>query len=261
MNDDTIEQWLDWLRSGAVSPATLRLRYYTLRQFARLHPLDTATTDDVLAWLRARPSAASMATGLSALRSYYRWATLSGRLPADPTLMVRPVRVPVHDMLPVSKGALDRALILSPPKVRFALLLGARAGLRREEIASLHARHVGRDFLHITGKGGKSRRIPIHPDLRPYLDDLARADTWAFPSHVKPGEHVTPETICRWVSAALGGPWTTHSLRRRFAMSAYEGTHDLRAVQALLGHSSPATTARYIHADDDALTAAVLAVA
>jgi integrase len=161
----------------------------------------------------------------------------------------------------VSRGTLDRALILSRPHVRFALLLGARAGLRREEIAGLHARHVGRGFLHITGKGGKARRVPIHPDLRPYLAELATADTWAFPSHVHPGQHVTPETICRWCSDALGPPWTTHSLRRRFAVSAYEGTHDLRAVQVLLGHSSPTTTARYIHADDDALTAAVLAVA
>ena len=48
-------------------------------------------------------------------------------------------------------------------------------------------------------------------------------------------------------------------LRHRFATQAYNGTHDLRAVQQLLGHSRPETTARYTLTDDDALTAAVLA--
>lgn len=63
------------------------------------------------------------------------------------------------------------------------------------------------------------------------------------------------------IEAALGDGWTTHSLRHRFATQAYRATRDIRAVQQLLGHSSPTTTARYVLVDEDSLAAAVLAVA
>jgi site-specific recombinase XerD len=53
----------------------------------------------------------------------------------------------------------------------------------------------------------------------------------------------------------------THTLRHRFATKAYQGSHDLRAVQELLGHSSPQTTQRYTLVETDALNAAVLSVA
>jgi integrase len=202
-----------------------------------------------------------MSSHLAALRSFYRWATASGRLDHDPTLLVRSIRVPTRDMEPVPKVILDRALLLSDNRTRFALLLGSRAGLRREEIATLSDQCVSRGHLVIVGKGSKQRRIPIHPDLRPYLDELTAHPGWAFPSSRLPGCHVTPETIQKRVTAALGEPWTTHSLRRYFALACYDATRDIRAVQALLGHTSPATTARYVRADEDSMRAAVLAVA
>jgi site-specific recombinase XerD len=59
----------------------------------------------------------------------------------------------------------------------------------------------------------------------------------------------------------LPHPYTCHSLRHRFATQVYRSTHDLRAVQELLGHSKPETSARYTLIDEDRLTAAVLAVA
>jgi integrase/recombinase XerC len=72
---------------------------------------------------------------------------------------------------------------------------------------------------------------------------------------------VHPDYVGKRVKAALGGTWTTHSCRHRFATRAYAGTHDLRAVQLLLGHSKPETTARYVAVAHDDLLAAVLAVA
>ena len=93
------------------------------------------------------------------------------------------------------------------------------------------------------------------------MDELRRRPGWAFPSNVKPGEHVTPETIQRAVSAALGEPWSTHDLRRWAATQWYNATRDLRTVQELLGHSDPATTVKYVRPNTDAMRRAVLSVA
>ena len=60
---------------------------------------------------------------------------------------------------------------------------------------------------------------------------------------------------------ALTGGWSPHTLRHRFASAVYRGSHDIRATQELLGHSSVATTQRYVAVDEDAVTAAVRSIA
>jgi integrase len=62
------------------------------------------------------------------------------------------------------------------------------------------------------------------------------------------------------VDVVLGAGWSGHSCRHAFASKAYAGTRDLRAVQTLLGHSKPETTARYTAVPDGALAAAVAVV-
>jgi integrase/recombinase XerC len=57
---------------------------------------------------------------------------------------------------------------------------------------------------------------------------------------------VSPAWVGEACSAALPDGWTLHCLRHRFATRAYAKTHDLRAVQLLLGHSSPAVTQCYV---------------
>ena len=85
------------------------------------------------------------------------------------------------------------------------------------------------------------------------------ADGWLFPA--RDGErHLQPKWIGVLIGRALGPGWTTHTVRHRFATQAYQTQRDLRAVQELLGHSKPETTARYAAVPDGALAAAVLGV-
>lgn len=259
---DLITGWLDWLASGNLSPKTIRNRRYTIARFARGRDLAAVTTQDILDYLDSLTTGAwSRAGHLAAIRSFYHYAHGMGLVPANPAAMVRSIKVHGRSRPQLPKGVLDHAILLADDRTRLALLLGSRAGLRREEIASVHSSCVRGDFLVIVGKGSKERRIPIHPLLRPALAELVAHPGWAFPSHVLPGQHVTPETIQKWVSRALGDPWSTHDLRRYFATRAYAATHDLRAVQELLGHADPSTTARYVHVGDEAMVACVLAVA
>lgn len=261
-NDELMADWLDWLASGNLSPNTVRNRRYTLASFAADRDLTTATTADILDHLRALPGGAWSRSGhLAAIKSFYKYASAVGAVDHDPAAIVKSVRTHDRSRPLLPSGALDRALLLADDRTRLALLLGAYAGLRREEIATFHSTCIRGDALVIVGKGSKERRIPMHPRLRPFCDELRAHPGWAFPSHVKPGEHVTPETIQRMVTKALGEPWRTHDLRRLAATRWYDATHDLRAVQELLGHADPATTSRYVRPNDAAMTRAVLAVA
>jgi integrase/recombinase XerC len=80
---------------------------------------------------------------------------------------------------------------------------------------------------------------------------------WLFPTGF--GGHLTPDCVGRLVARALPDGYAMHTLRHRFATRAYRGTHNLRAVQVLLGHESIATTERYLAVDDSEMRAAMVA--
>ena len=96
-----------------------------------------------------------------------------------------------------------------------------------------------------------------------YPDELvalaAQAEGWVFPS--PHGGHLGADRVGKILARALGAGYSAHTLRHRFASRAYTAQRDLRAVQELLGHSKPETTARYVAVPDDALAAAVAAAA
>jgi integrase len=53
---------------------------------------------------------------------------------------------------------------------------------------------------------------------------------------------------------------TLHQLRHRFGTAAYDVGHDLRVVQELMGHATPATTALYAAVASDSAVATVQAL-
>ena len=133
------------------------------------------------------------------------------------------------------------------------ILLGAHAGLRRSEIAALHTQDYTNGWLHITGKGGHTRCIPAHHELLPHLE--AKQTGYYFPGRFT--GHRSSDNIAKKISRLLGPGRTPHQLRHWFATTVYAQSHNLRAVQELLGHADISTTQRYIGVIDDDLTSAV----
>ena len=81
---------------------------------------------------------------------------------------------------------------------------------------------------------------------------------WLFPSTQNPTKPLQPEWVGKLMAAALPEDWAAHSLRHRFASTAYASVRDIRAVQELLGHARPETTSRYAAVPDGALLDAVI---
>lgn len=254
-----IDGFLDWLRAGGVTPDTLRVRKsYVTRWIAAVEDPATATASDVASFLAVpdwKPNTRRAAR--ATLRVFYHWATETGLVATDPTKGIRPVNVPRALPRPAPESAIVEALEMADEECRLMVLLAAYAGLRRGEIARLHADDIGNDSIVVHGKGGHLRRVPTHAKLRGPLEAARLRGGWVFPSPVRKGEHVNVDYIGRRLGRLLPDGFSGHTLRHRFGTQVYRGTHDIRATQELLGHASVATTQRYVEVSDDALLAAV----
>ena len=140
------------------------------------------------------------------------------------------------------------------------LSLAYGSGLRIGEVLGLTADVLPLgDTLIVTGKGGKSRLVPILPAVR---DAVARyvelcphdltSDAPLF--RAVRGGALSARAVqgeVQRLRGALGLPETAtpHALRHSFATHLLAGGGDLRTIQALLGHASLSTTQRYTDVD------------
>lgn len=165
-----------------------------------------------------------------------------------------------------SGGARDAAV--------FALMVGA--GLRRAEVVGLYFHDYNRESgrLMVRGKGNKERALYLANGTAEALDAwLAYRGDGAGPLFfpvIKGGhvEHkaagITPQALYfalkkRAERAGLKS-FSPHDLRRAFVGDALDGGIDLATVQALAGHASPTTTARYDRRGERAAKAAAAVI-
>jgi integrase/recombinase XerC len=115
------------------------------------------------------------------------------------------------------------------------------------------------EVLRVTGKRGKTRIVPILPQLRDAVADYARLCPWPT-SKDDPlfrgarGGPLDPAIVRKAVRGArrrLGLPerTTPHALRHSFATHLLGRGADLRSLQELLGHASLSSTQIYTQVD------------
>lgn len=255
---DTIEAYETAERAAGKSPNTIRARGCYLRRWAVLQS-DRVDLDATAAFLGTPGwSRQTRATAAGAIRSWIRWARRRRVLPDLPDVDdVEVVSVPRRRARPLDEHVIVNALAAADESTALMILLGREAGLRRAEIAGLHTSDLlpGPSLL-VHGKGDKDRIAPVSPMLAAHIK--AAPSGWVFPNPVRPGEPMTPAMVSYRVRKALGGVGTVHQLRHSFACANYaRNGHDIVAVQALLGHTSVATTQNYVGVTSDVLRASV----
>lgn len=260
-----MDAWAASRTAAGISAGTIRLqRYYLTRLMGLCGDLDHVDLE-VIDRFTGNPgwSANTRRSAATSVRSLLRWAVRAG-IPVPPPDLLDVPSMKRGNPRPVPTEIVRRALFATTdPDTRLAIMLAAFCGLRRGEIAGLawHDIATGERAVYVTGKGGHVRRVPYdHPQL---VAALAAADTtspWVFPSWRRPGRPVTADHIGVTVARALGGGWTCHQLRHRFATDTHAATGDLLTTQQLLGHASPATTQIYVQVPEDRLRAAVSGV-
>jgi integrase len=250
-NDELMSLYDSYCQAGSMSVNTRALKRNYLRRFASEHDLQTCTAQEIIEWLSRNPTwkPATRRSARSALTTFFSWARKMGHRDDDPAADTMAVRVPPGAPKPCPESVLEHAIARADERGRLAILLGAYAGLRRAEIAGLHADMIDVEALtlRITGKGGRTRVVPIADALVAPMTEAKARGGYLFPNGTT---HITPTTLGRIVKPYLGPGLSTHTLRHRFATRVYAGSRNLRATQELLGHSSIATTERYTQVTD-----------
>jgi integrase/recombinase XerC len=145
-----------------------------------------------------------------------------------------------------------------------ALIYGC--GLRLSEALGLHRAEAPLgEVLTVTGKGGKTRQLPVLPAVRDAIADYLAACPYRLgaddPLFVGArGGPLHPRLVQRQMAGVrglLGLPETAtpHALRHSFATHLLGAGGDLRAIQELLGHASLSTTQRYTSVETEQLLA------
>lgn len=251
------------LRARGLAPQSIRSTLEQIRTFARdnawLDPF-SATVDDLYEWMSAKQWARETRRGRKVmLRGFYGWAVDTERMEVDPTLKLPKVRIGDPVARPATDAEYETALRRADTRWRLAIQCAGELGLRREEVCRMHSADVierdgGGWWLTVHGKGGKTRVLPIPPNLARSIRVLPQG--YVFPGRIiekqrhKGEGHVSARWLGKKVAELLPDGVTMHALRHRFATRLYNHNRDVFTLQKLLGHASAATTQRYVQVSD-----------
>ncbi len=292
------DAWRDWLKSERRLAGHTLIAYEhdvanflafmttylgvapTLEALAKLKPAEFR------AWLaeRARLGMArtSTARAFSSVRSFFRFLDKRGLAHNASIGAIQTPKLPHSIPKALSERDMNELLDTQPEQERAAwidlrdtaiLLLLYGAGLRIGEALGLTRGRVegllaaGQDTIRITGKGNKTRLVPLLPqaleglmayrDACPFMKAQGPNDAFFLGARGGPLDPAIVQKRVRDLRHQLGlaDSVTPHALRHSFATHLLGAGGDLRTIQELLGHASLSTTQRYTDVDATRLAA------
>jgi integrase/recombinase XerC len=209
-----------------------------------------------------------VARKLSVLRSFLNWLRRKGIIEHDP-IPSRGV-MKLESRLPRFLSQEEASKLVQAPDTsskvgardRALLELVYAGGLRVSEARDLNLSDINFDTreARVRGKGSKERVVLMGESARDAIASYLREvrgkdgsledDGALFVNRYgnRLSQRSIQKTVKRYAGeTGLGSQVHTHTLRHSFATHMLEGGADLRVVQELLGHASPATTQVYTH--------------
>lgn len=222
----------------------------------------------------------SVARILSGVRAFYRFLVLESEVETDPTELLETPQIGKHLPEVLSVEEVDSIISVIPDDTpqgirdRAIVELLFSCGLRVSEMCDLQMDNLFFDqgFIRVFGKGRKERLVPIGEEAirklnvwfvqRQELNIKEGHEHYVFLS-IRRGSKLSRITIFVYIKdyaqqAGIIKNISPHTLRHSFATSLLEGGANLRAIQAMLGHESIATTEIYTHVDTQHLRREIL---
>lgn len=243
--------------------------------------VDRLSLRSFLGWcLRRGLSRRTIGRKLSAIRGFFRFLHLEGRVPTNPARAIRAPkrekRLPGHMTVPevdalfrlAEARAAENTLAGTRNLVVMELLYGS--GIRLSELHGMDLIDLDlrQNQVKVRGKGRKERIVPVteravdairryEPRRRETLSADATGEHEALLLNSR-GGRLSRRSIQRVVrglleKAASAEGLSVHSLRHSFATHLLDAGADLMAVKELLGHVSLSTTQIYTHTSKERL--------
>ena len=276
---------VEWF-ANLSNPSTRRAYENAVRDFmrftgiARPEEFRTVTRAHIIAWrddvVRRGLGGSTIRHRLASLASLFEYLCEKNAVTHNPVKGVERPKTESGEGKTPALGAHQARKLLDAPQAETIKSKRDRAilstllfhALRREELCKLkvkdfqHARK-GVPHLKVSGKGGKTRYLPLHPGtnglINDYLD-VAGHGTDENGALFRPVKNnttggrldtaITADGVYRLVrtySAQLGFEIGAHALRATAATNALDHQADIAKVQEWLGHASISTTRIYDH--------------
>ena len=245
-----------------------------LRAWADKNGFDllTLTRQDLREWLidlgRTKLSENSKRRMISAMRGFYKFLLIDGHLTKNPSDNLDSPQKGFY--LPKFLNQTEIEMLLSQPDVSTEIGLRDRAiielmyasGLRVSEAVNITTKDLDLDsgILTTTGKGGKTRRVPVGSSavewLKSYLVLRRRKENIEVQNLFvtllgRPLNRQIVYTFIRESAEKCGLEGVSpHTLRHSFATHLIQNRADIRSVQQMLGHADISTTQIYTHITD-----------
>jgi integrase/recombinase XerD len=261
----SLEGFSEWLKKQVASPEWRSIQPQQITDFLIFRKRAGLQSSSI------RLEAVAIRIFFRFLANRYRWAENPAEklsLPRAEKHLPETLNVPQVEKLLESiscndpLGLRDRAI--------FELLYSS--GLRVSELCNARLENIDLDagFIRVTGKGNKTRLVPLGAPacgaLKNYLQkerpDLVAKKTGAEIFLSIRGKKLTPPRIRQLISqyaarAGIEAHVYPHLMRHSFATHLLGGGADLRIIQELLGHADISTTQVYTHVEKSGLQAVI----
>ena len=219
-------------------------------------------------------AAASVKIEVVALKIFFRWLASRSRIAHDPAEVLPLPRIERYLPETLNEQAAEQLLAAVDVNVprglrdRAMLELLYASGLRAGELTGARLENLDLDarVIRVTGKGGKTRLVPVGTKaceaITAYLEkERPQFVSKRTGSHIflsRHGKSLTTTRLWQIVkeTAKRAGIDTSvypHLLRHSFATHLLEGGADLRVIQEMLGHADISTTQIYTHVEQKRL--------
>ena len=242
-----------------------------LRNHVSQTPIREVSTAQIQEFLDANTKGQLPATAgrkLSTIKSLFGYALKVGAIDRDPSAPILSPRIPDELAARIlTKDEVLRIIEAQTPGTRDRVLLVIlfSCGIRASEASSLKwgdvRKRAGNDGqISVLGKGNKRRSIRLTPDVWAELNSIKPPNV-ALERHVfesdagfrRPLSRVRIANIVRAAAkkAGLEAAVSPHWLRHTHATVAMDSGAPLNLISYTLGHTSVATTSRYLHASPE----------
>jgi integrase/recombinase XerD len=276
------DDFADYLSAErGLSPTTIATYVAEARAFEAFlaqcgRTADQADVQDVEEYLAERRlrriDPRTLAKAASAIRAFYRFLVLEGRMAANPARLVDAQRssmkipryLPAEDIEKLLDACDPSQVLGIRDRALFELIYSC--GLRVSEAVGLTVDRISlkESALRVMGKGSKERMVPLgeraKEQIRRYLSEGRPSLCAHRPADElflgRGGKKLSRKTVWKTfkkLALAAGLEAKVHTLRHSFATHMLQGGADLRSVQELLGHADIGTTQIYTHVSQEML--------